>query len=329
MSTEPNVEVLFPLVMYAIIPLLRQIYMGITGNAEEAKCFETLASILGDERKALALMKDLEIDGSSPLPFYANAIYAATGKTNDELCAMYKTISEAFDSEKIDYSILSYTNPLFPHNKSIEPVYYLYVAGKKELLSKKRVTCLGSPLPSLQGKSDMAACVEAIVHSDGAVLAPLDTGLGAFALSRALKEGGSAIGVLSSSISKCPSAQLLELMGELYEKGLLITQFAPSVKSQKWHVVLRNRFIAGISENVYLAEDKDGGPGWAIFDLALELGANAYVSSSLVDNPNYKWARERTLMGAKIEKTPKDISRLFASKRKDVIFDDLTPDLFS
>lgn len=303
--------------------------MCITGNAEEAKCFETLASITGDEQKAFDLMRSLSIDGSSPIPFYANAISIATGKSPDDICSLYKSISDAFDSEKVDYSIIPYTNPIFPKNKSIEPVFYLYAAGKKELLLKKRVTCLGTPLPSLQGKSDMASAVEAVVSSDGAILAPLDTGLGAFALSRALKEGGAAIGVLASPVSKCPSSQLLDLMGELYENGLLISQFAPSVKSQKWHVVLRNRFISGISENIYLAEDKDGGPGWAIFDMALSLGSRCYISKALADNPNSKYSSERLQNGALLERSPKDIAKMVRQTRHDEIFDDLTPDLFS
>ena len=303
--------------------------MCITGNAEEAKCFETLASITGDEKKAFELMRNLSIDGSSPIPFYSNAISMATGKNPDDICSLYKSISESFDNEKIDYSIIPYTNPIFPKNKSIEPVFYLYAAGKKELLLKNRVTCLGSPMPSIQGKSDMAAAVGAIVAAEGAVLAPLDTGSGAFALSRALKEGGAAIGVLSSPVSKCPSSALLDLMGELYENGLLISQFAPSVKSQKWHVVLRNRFISGISENVYLAEDKDGGPGWAIFDLALALGARCYISKALADNPNSKYSIDRLQNGAFVEKSPKDIARLINQKHSSAVFDDLIPDLFS
>ncbi len=306
--------------------------MCITPNAEEAKCFEALVQLSGDTKKAWKLMMDLNIDGSVSLPFYGNAIYAAIGKDNNEISQTYKAVSEAFDSERIDYSIIPSTSPLFPYNKSTEPVYYLYSAGNTELLTKRMVTCIGSPLPSLQGKSDMAKAVAAIVELDGAVIAPLDSGLGAFALSVALKEGGAAIGVLSTSISKCPSQNLIELMSALYENGLLISQFAPSVKSQKWHIVLRNRFLAGISESVYLAEDKNGGPSWSIFDSAKELGARTMISHSLVENPNCKWAYDRVKNGSLIEKTPVDIKKLLPPKRgnaKRVEFDDLTPDLFS
>lgn len=302
--------------------------MCITGNVEEAKCFETLASLLGNEKKAIRLISDIGFDGKTPLPYYANVIYAATGKSNDEICSVYKSVSEAFDSERIDYSVLSHINPMFPLNKSIEPVYYLYAAGKKELLLKKRATCIGSPMPSIQGKSDMAAAVEKIIDSGAVVMSPLDSGLGAFALSLALSKGGGAIGVLSGPISKCPNHSLVELMGSLYENGLLLSQFAPSVKSQKWHVVLRNRFIGGISDSVYLPEDKDGGPSWAIFDSAFEHGAKTMIAKALVENPNQRWARERVSKGALIERTPRDIYRFLLGKRKDVEFDDLTPDLF-
>ena len=227
--------------------------MCITPNSEEAKCFEALVLLLKDQKKAWKLMNELNIDGSASLPFYINVLYASCGKSADEISSCYKQISDAFASEHIDFSIIPKISPLFPYNKSEEPVYYLYAAGNTELLKKKRVTCLGSPLPSLQGKSDMAKAVSEILALDYAVCAPLDNGLSAFALSYALKEGGDAIGILSGSLSKCPHSGLLELMGQLYEKGLLLSQFPPSTKSEKWHVVLRNRFIAGISEDIFLA----------------------------------------------------------------------------
>ena len=306
--------------------------MCLTPNCEEAKCFESLSILVGDNRKAFKLMNTLNVDGSVSLPFYGNAIYAAIGKNTEEVSQVYKRVSEAFESERIDYSIIPSTSPLFPQNKSKEPVYYLYAAGKKDLLAKRKVICLGSPMPSIQGKSDMAKAVSAIVSLDGAVLAPLDNGLGAFALSMALREGGAAIAILSSPLSKCQNPNLLDLMNALYERGLLISQFAPSVKSQKWHVVLRNRFIAGISESVYLAEDKDGGPSWAIFDLAKELGCSTKLAKSFVENPNYKWSLERVQSGSLVEKSPLDMKKLLpqrANREKRVEFDNLIPDLFS
>lgn len=306
--------------------------MCITPNSEEAKCFEALSILTGDRDKAWRLMVELNIDGSVSLPFYGNALYAAIGKTIDEISLAYKEVDDAFSEIRADYSIITSVDRLFPENKSDEKVCYLYAAGNKELLAKTMVACVGAPSPSIQGRSDMANAVSTLVASDIAILAPLDSGLGAFALSVALKENGSAIAVMSSPIARCQNPQLLDLMGELYEKGLLISQFAPNVKSQKWHVVLRNRFLAGISKGVYLAEDKDGGPSWAIFDYAKELGASTMISKALVDNPNCRWPRDRVASGSLIERKPNDLLKLAkknASQSKSNVFDDLIPDLFS
>lgn len=306
--------------------------MCITPNYEEAKCFEALSILTGDRDKAWRLMVELNIDGSASLPFYGNALYAAIGKSLDEISIAYKEVEDAFSEIRADYSIIPFADRLFPENNSDEKVFYLYAAGNKELLAKSMVACVGAPSPSIQGRSDMANAVSTLVASDIAILAPLDSGLGAFALSVALKENGSAIAVMSSPIARCQNPQLLDLMGELYEKGLLISQFAPNVKSQKWHVVLRNRFLAGILKGVYLAEDKDGGPAWAIFDYAKELGATTMIAKALVDNPNCRWPRDRVASGSLIERNPKDLLKLAkknASQSKSNVFDDLIPDLFS
>ena len=89
--------------------------------------------------------------------------------------------------------------------------------------------------------------------------------------------------------------------------------------------MIRNRFIASISGSVLLAEEKDGGPSWAIFDKVLENGGRAMLSRSMLDVPSYRWARERMESGALSYATDSDLKRI-VPKVKSISFE---PDLFS
>lgn len=299
-------------------------------NLVEASCYEALCLLTADGDQAWSLMRSLRINDESPLPSYSLQLGELLNASKEDIESAWQKVRMAFERERLDYSILKHDDPLFPVNVGTQNVHYLYLAGNAELLKEERITFLGMPHPSIQGKSDILEAVSEAVKRGIAIMAPLDTGLGAFALSVALKENGKAIALLSGGLSKCPSEGLMQLQMDLYQRGLLLSIFAPSVKIEKYHVVFRNRYLSGISKAIYLAEEKDGGPAWAIFDPALSYGIPTMISSSLVENPNYTWARSRVERGALVAKKGSDIKKLIIKKgkrkREEIV--DLTPDLF-
>lgn len=299
---------------------------------EEAKSFETLKTALnGDRDLAYGILKSSGLDLSSPFPSISEKISQKVKIDREELDTLWRDVRASFDKERVDYKIIPDTSPLFPFSVKSEPVHYLYAAGNIELLSSYKIAFLGMGLPSLQGKEDTARAVEAAVESGAVVASPLDLGLPAFALSRALKLGGSAIAILSSFVSKCPNENLMELMSEIYKKGLLLTEFSPYQKREKWHVVYRNKGIAALADAAFLAEEKDGGPSWAIFDGILKRGMPAGISKNAIENPNYRWCKERAGEGAieitKCSNIKKLLPRPKRVRKEEYI--ELTPDLFS
>ena len=305
--------------------------MHLAVNKHEAMCYEALCNLTNDREEAWRLIKSLKIDGSSPLPTYSQALFLSIGASEEAINSSWISVRDCFDKERISFEVLKDGDGLFPINRGKESVHYLYAAGNVELLKEQRITFLGMSHPSIQGKSDILSAVSEAVSNGYAIMAPLDTGLGAFALSVALKENGKAIAFLSGGLSKCPSEGLLALQGEIYSKGLLLSIFAPSMKVERYHVVYRNRYLAGIAEAVYLAEEKDGGPSWAIFDPAMESGIPVMLSKSIVDNPNFTWANDRASKGAMIAKKGSDIKKMMIGNKKpkkDKFFDS-TPDLFA
>lgn len=289
---------------------------------DEIRTYEVLSSILGDRDKAYYALSLLSGDY---LPHSSRRVAELTGRREEDVMEAWREIRSSFDRERIDFSVIGESSNAFPRTNCPSHVHYIYYAGNLDLLKGQYVTFLGMPSASLQGKSDMAKAVETAVEDDVAVLAPLDPGLSAMALAYALKLGGKAIAVSSSFLSKCPSEKLLPLMESLYEKGLMLTPFPPSMKSERWHVVLRNRFIASISWSLFLPEEKDGGPSWAIADPALSAGAKVMIPSAAIGNPQYTWCAKRADKALVFRKGG-DIRKLYGRRRPER---DLAPDLFS
>ncbi|MBQ0071894.1 MAG: DNA-processing protein DprA, partial [Spirochaetales bacterium] len=273
----------------------------------------------------------LHADFSNTFASYSKE-FAPTLEEQSRFDAIWRKVREDFAKERIPFVVLEEGCPQFPKQNGKEKVHFLYVAGNLSALGQKRVVFLGTSMPSLQGKADTLEAVTEAVRENCTILAPFDLGLGAYALSCALKEGGKAVAFLSSGISKCPSEGLLELMEQVYKKGLLVTQFSPAVKAEKWHVVLRNRFLGSFAEAAFLGEEKDGGPSWPIFDGVATANRPTMIPLSLGSNANFSWCGERLEKGSLPYTKARDIRKLFPStsssaprKEKAV---DLTPDLF-
>ncbi len=273
---------------------------------EKAKAFSALSRFYsGDDKTAWSLLENIDADYSLPFASYAKCVAHSDGD-EERFNEILRDVRSAFERTRIPFSVI-------PYSSDSSDVHFLYLAGNEEIIEGRKLVFLGSVMPSLQGRKDTAEAVMEAVKKGYTITAPFDSGLGPYALSVALKEGGKVCAVLSNELSLCPNENLLKLMEGVYKNGLLLSQFPPSTKREKWHVVLRNRFLSSFGDAFFLAEEKDGGPGWAVFDQALKNGKKCGISSKCIANPVFSFAYERYRNGALEIKKPRDINLLFVS----------------
>lgn len=304
--------------------------MSETSIKEKAVAFEALSMFFkGDSDKAWEVLESLDADYSSPFASYTRD-FTSSQEEENEFNEIWRRVRDAFDKEKIPYKILDQDDERV--RGRISPSHFVYTAGNRELGDEKRLVILGSPLPSLMAKSEIFDAVAFASEKCWAITAPFDLGSGSYALSTALKLGALPIAVLPSGISKCPTQGMLELMEKVYENGILVTQFAPSLKYEKWHVVLRNRFLSSFGDAFFLVEEKDGGPSWPVFDSAYEKGKKTALSFSACTNPNFSWMKTRMKEDVIQYKKSRDLQKLFPGEKRErkkrEKYVDLTPSLF-
>ncbi len=297
--------------------------MPLTKDKEKAVNYETLFTITGDRARAYRLLMalpDPEVNLDSAIP----ALSETVGKDGKEIAEIRKAIYDAFSSERIETKAIFPESPLFPKEEG-EFFPVIYASGDLSLLSSRRVTVLGMPKPSMQGKSDALSVLSYFAEHDVTALVSLDDGIPMLSAEVMLRGNGRLIAVLSGPISKCTSEDEARLRGKIYASGLLLSIFPPSQRIERWLVMVRNSFMASISESVFLAEEKDGGPSWSVFDKVLAGGGRAMLSASMLDVPSYTWARRHIESGALTYSGDKDLKRIIpkAADRAQV------PDLFS
>lgn len=275
---------------------------------EKASAYTALSLFYSDDKKAWDTLSALKADYSLSFPSYTREF---TSSLDEEarFNSIWRDVRASFESCRINYSVL-------PYEDEENSIHFLYLAGDESLINGKKLVFLGAVMPSLEARKDTYLCVKEAINNGYTIVAPFESGLGPYALSVAIKEGGKAVAVLPSNLTTCPNESLLELMEAIYNKGLLLSQFSPYTKREKWHMVLRNRFLSSFGDAFYLSEEKDGGPGWAVFDGALKKGKKCALSYSSASNVNFSWCRIRSEEGALVIKKPKEIKKLFTVSRK-------------
>ncbi len=297
--------------------------MSYPSDKPEAALYEAIYSLSQDSSEAFSLMRAVP-DISSFSLSDAGVIGDVIDKSAEDVFSRYSDYLACFSRDAMPYSILFPESRYFPEEKGdYFPV--IYASGNMKLLSSQRVTIIGMPRPSMQGKTDTAKAVSYFAEHGVTIAVPLDSGVGLLATKLALKAGAPVIAFLSTPLSGSESDEMMEIQAEIFANGLLLSIFPPFQKSERWHVMIRNRFIASVSSSVFLAEEKDGGPAWSIFDKVLLNGGRAMLSSSMLEVPSYKWARMRLESGALSYSSASDLRRIIPK----AIHISEEPDLFS
>ncbi len=267
-------------------------------NYNEALLYETLFQVLRrNEAEAWKMYDNLRkcIDVSRPLPEIISPLCDITNLSSVALGEAYyhlRTLFEAYE-QRLSYEIIDDRDPLWPKgaDRGESPVHFLFLAGNSALLSRPRVTVIGMKNPTQLGFNSSLIALGEINSAKCVMMSVFESGVDQYCIQNALLEKIPQIIVLSSPLHQCNPDSFRELMVAVVNSGsLLITSFPPSARSEKWFSIPRNRLLMAISEYVVIPEERDGGPSWALADIAHANGAPVILFESSVQNPAYKYA---------------------------------------
>lgn len=207
---------------------------------------------------------------------------------------------------------LKYSNLL---NNTNEAPQYLFARGDIELLNERSVSVVGSRNASAKGLYDTERFVNSLVKRNIVIVAGLAKGIDYQAHKSALDAGGKTIAVIGTPINQYYPKENRELQEEIAEKGLLISQFSPYEKTERWHFPVRNATMSGISTATVIMEAGETSGALIQADYAIKQDKIVLIPSSAVNNQNIKWPKKYIEKGAMEFSTLKEaLSMLQQSK---------------
>ena len=183
---------------------------------------------------------------------------------------------------------------------------YLFARGNIDLLNEKAVSVVGSRNASFEGLKNTEKFVSSLLRRNIVVVAGLAKGIDTQAHCTTLENGSKTIAVIGTAINQYYPKENRMLQDEIARNGLVISQFSPYAKTERWHFPVRNATMSGISIATVIMEAGETSGALIQADYALKQNRMVLIPKKAVDNPNIKWPKKYIDRGAKEFETLND-----------------------
>jgi len=147
--------------------------------------------------------------------------------------------------------------------------------GDMALLARPKVSIVGTRRPSSYTKQYTREVASAL--SRRGVVSVSGAAMGVDAIAHMGAGASDTIAVLPSGIDVRYPAVNRDLIQNIEEHGLTLSQFEPGFKATNWSFVLRNEIVVALGEVLVVAEADEGSGSMRSVEYALEMGRDIYV----------------------------------------------------
>ena len=205
---------------------------------------------------------------------------------------------------KYDFDFITPQSPHWPED--VQDLQKLWFCGDISLLDEPGLSIVGTRHPSSRGMQLTRDAVDAI-GDEFVIVSGLALGIDGTAHIQALARNFRTVAVLGTPIDAVYPKEH-EMLQEMVAKcGLLVSQFEPGTKVQKYFFMQRNLTMSRISKASLVVESGDGGGGVSQARYSEAGGKPVLIFRETYENRTYLWPR--SFSSPVIVDKPKDITR--------------------
>ncbi|WP_257008148.1 DNA-processing protein DprA [Bacillus sp. FJAT-45350] len=217
------------------------------------------------------------------------------------------TILQEYDKHKIKtVTVLDDDYPKLL-KEIYDPPWVLYSIGDLSIANRIGLAVVGTRFPTKNGLYSLEKIVVPLIKQGWVVTSGLALGIDTHAHTLACTHNGKTIAILGAGFYHIYPKENKSLARELATNHLLLSEFPPFKRPQKWHFPLRNRIISGLSIGTLVVEAKEKSGALITADQALEQGREVFsIPGSILEN-NSIGTNHLIQQGAKLVLTYEDI----------------------
>lgn len=291
-----------------------------TATKCEALNFATLMNVLKmTEHKLEPLFEafgkryplDIPIDMENMAEAYANFF----DTDQEALLKEYQKAKIAFSSLRETDEIIKRGSLDYPPllMKTEQAPRFLYVRGKKSLLFETRTVALvGSRQASEKAKENTVRLARALGRNGVTVVSGLAKGIDVSAHVAALESNYNTIAVIGTNLNQYYPAENKKVQQMIEEKGVVVSQFSPANKTERWFFPLRNGTMSGLSLATVIMEAGETSGALKQADFALKQGRQVLIPETALEMKSISWPRKYVERGAIPVKNPTEVLEILA-----------------
>lgn len=190
---------------------------------------------------------------------------------------------------------------------------FLYLRGKKALLQEKRTVALvGSRKAGQNAIQNTMRLTKNLGNNGILIISGLAKGIDVAAHQSALDSGYNTIAVIGTSLNQYYPSENEMVQRRIEEMGLVVSQFSPALKTQRWFFPLRNGVMSGLSLATVIMEAGETSGALKQADFALKQGRKVMIPRSALQIPSITWPAKYVQRGAVVVESPSDVIRILS-----------------
>lgn len=187
------------------------------------------------------------------------------------------------------------------------PPIVLYTIGNASLLNQPSLAIVGSRKGNGYARKVIEELLPGLINRGVIITSGLAKGVDTIAHQTTIQFGGNTIGVLGNGFFHVYPQENKQLAENMKKEHLLISEYPPHTKPQKWHFPMRNRIINGLSIGTLIIQAEERSGSLITAEYALQEGREVFAIPGNMFDPLSKGTNMLIQQGAKLVLKSEDI----------------------
>ncbi|MGX4712732.1 DNA-processing protein DprA [Streptococcus cristatus] len=193
---------------------------------------------------------------------------------------------------------------------------FLYIRGRKSLLYETRkVSLVGARNASDRAKYNTTRLAQKLGKNGITVISGLAKGIDVTAHRAVLDLGLNTIAVIGTHLNQYYPSENKAVQLQIEKQGLVVSQFSPAAKTQRWFFPMRNRVMSALSLATVVMEAGETSGSLIQADYALQQGRLVLLPESALKNESISWPEKLVKKGAKVMTNPSEALSILAESQ--------------
>lgn len=235
-----------------------------------------------------------------PLPTSLRATLRAMSLQGEQHPVHQRALTQLAWAESEHCHLITKSDERYPHQFEVldDPPLVLWARGDTSLMLKPQIAMVGSRAASANALRHARHLASELAENGCVITSGGAKGVDAACHQAALAAGGDTIAVLGSGVDVLYPAVNRQLLTNIAERGLLLSEYPLGTQPKPGHFPRRNRLISALAEKLVVIEAGLRSGTLVTAQHALDQGKDIYALPGDIGNPNTEGCHKLIQEGA-------------------------------